>query len=381
MRRVTNPLALFVVLVTSWCLTSSCSPTFVPATLITDARVLAIVAEPPESTPGGTVTLTPLVVSPAGTSVVDTDFSATWWRCPSSDSDALGDFSQCTNAGDRGTVGTGVPYRDVVPTDIFGKPPTTTTPPTTASATTTPGAQAVPSARLLGALLGYWRVVGLTMSASGHVVDGFKREPVYLPFRLDQVDPKLAPLDTRINAEGQLEPDTNPVLTGVIVHEDTRHGPSVTTLKPGRTYFIEPLYDDRTLQAYFSLQVDLAGLDLQDPTALSKLSVDELLPRFHKVQRCEIPVFSWYATGGHFEEGITLDEHVVDTVYPPRGVTCPPLEGDVQEPAVQFRAPSGKTASDLEDTLPVDGIVHAWVVMRDGRGGTAATSFTLKVAP
>ena len=32
-----------------------------------------------------------------------------------------------------------------------------------------------------------------------------------------------------------------------------------------------------------------------------------------------------------------------------------------------------------DDPLPADGVVHAWVVMRDGRGGTAVRAFALPV--
>jgi hypothetical protein len=39
---------------------------------------------------------------------------------------------------------------------------------------------------------------------------------------------------------------------------------------------------------------------------------------------------------------------------------------------VRFTAPSG-------DEIPSDGVVHGWLVMRDGRGGTAYTSFDLVV--
>ena len=112
---------------------------------------------------------------------------ASWWRCPDEDSDALGDFVQCTDPSDRTEVGTVAPHVDTVPFDIFGELPAAPPP---------EGAPAeLPSDKLLGALLGYWRVVGLTMTSSPadadarpRRVDAFKRIPVYPPVRLATLD-------------------------------------------------------------------------------------------------------------------------------------------------------------------------------------------------
>ncbi len=348
-------------------LTAACAPQFDPASLIKNARVLAVVATPPEAVPGTSVTLTPLVVSPTGTLSEGDGYQAQWWRCPNTDSDALGDFSQCTVPDDRAVVGAGAPYVDVVPSDVFG----------TFDPAVPPGAPPtqLPSDKAFGALLGYWRVVGLTMQAGARKVDAFKREPVYLPVRLDSIDARLAALDTRQNVNGTLEANTNPLLTGVLVRTGSVDGATVTRLRKGATAFFDPQYDDRSLQEYFSLKVDLAGLDLTSSAALKDVALDDLLARFERVQRCEVPVFSWFVTAGTLRRDTTLDEGVLARVFDGRAVPCPPVEGEVRIPQVQYTAPTGESG----DAVPKDGVVHAWVVMRDGRGGTAVRAFDVDV--
>jgi hypothetical protein len=339
-------------------LVGGCTPDFPPAHLIKNERIIAIIADPPEAVPGAAVTLDPVVVAPSGTLGEGDDWHARWWRCPDSDSDALGDFSQCTVPNARKDIARGAPFVDTVPADLFGD----------LSEIDVEDPEELPSDKALGALLGYWRVVGLTMDAGDRVVDGFKRELVHLPIRLDLIDPRLGELDTRINAQGDLETNTNPLLSGVLVHEGRRDGPTVTRIKKGKSYFFEAIYDERTLQEYFSLRVDFAGLDLSDPESL-----EDLLARFERVQRCEIPVFSWFVTAGLMRQDTTLDEGVLERVFDPRGVPCPPVEGEAREPEAEFTAPTG----DDGDPLPKGGVVHAWVVLRDGRGGTATRSFDL----
>lgn len=346
--------------------TSSCTPGFTPASRIEDERVIAVLADPPEAAPGQDVALTPIVVSPTGTLEDGAGFNTSWWRCPDSDSDALGDFWECTVPSDRVELGGGVPYQDTVPAELFGPPPTPGEPLDASSA----------SGKLLGALLGYWRVVGATMTAGDRVVDSFKRVPIFLPFPLAQVDERLAAIDVHVDDSGALAPNTNPGLTAVFVHEGSIDGPTVESVKPGKTYFFQPLVDDARLEAFFSLQVDLAGLDLANPESLEALGVDELLTRFKRQQRCEIPTFNWYVTAGTVRREITLDEGIIARVYDARGVDCPAVEGDVRTAETEFTAPTGEE----DDPLPEDGIVHGWVVLRDGRGGAAVRSFDLPIA-
>src|SRR3954465_307593 len=121
-----------------------CAADFLPASVVVNERVIAVTAEPPEAVPGEQVTLTPTVVDPSGDLVEGTAYDATWWRCPDSDSDALGDFDQCTDPSARKNIATGAPYVDPVPADIFGElPPPGTTPGTDA---------ALPADKILGAV-------------------------------------------------------------------------------------------------------------------------------------------------------------------------------------------------------------------------------------
>ena len=114
--------------VTSAVTSGACVAEFLPASVVVNERVIAVTASPPEAVPGQQVTLTPIVVAPGGELVgapaPDDAFDATWWRCPDSDSDALGDFAQCAVPADRRDIATGVPYLDTIPLDLFGAPPT-----------------------------------------------------------------------------------------------------------------------------------------------------------------------------------------------------------------------------------------------------------------
>ena len=357
---------------------SGCTPEFTPASLITAPRVIAIVAEPPEAVPGTEVTLTPVVASPDGTldeglddDAVGGGYSATWWRCPDDDSDGLGDFAQCTVPAERKDVGSGAPYVDVVPVDLFGELPAAAPP-----SGETPQLGEGASDKILGALLGYWRVVGLTMvDADDRRIEAFKREPVYLPIALGDLDERLKDLDVRVDNDGAIVSNTNPLLSAVLVHEGKLDGPTVTSVKKGGTYFFVPRIDGRSLQTYGSLKADLSGIDVTDPESLKALDVDDLLARFEREERCEIPLFNWYVTGGTLRREVTLDESVITSVFDARGVACPPVEGDVRSPEAEFTAPTGEEG----DPVPEDGVVHVWVVLRDGRGGTAVRSVDLPV--
>jgi hypothetical protein len=277
------------------------------------------------------------------------------------DSDALGDFWECTDPGARVTLGAGASYDDTVPATLFGSVPD--------------GASTFePNDKLLGAVLGYWRVVGFEMKAGARTVRSFKRTPVFSPVPLSVIDPSLQTIDTRIDDDGNVVRNTNPVLRDVVVHEGDPDGDVVTTLKKGGVYYLEPRIDEATLEAYASLKVDLDGLDLADTASIKNLPPAEILRRFTRVDRCEIPVFSWYATTGRFTRETTVDERVVDTRF--AAGECAAVEGERRRPEVELTAPSGETDSP-EDVVPADGVIHAFVVLRDGRGGTAFQEFTL----
>ncbi len=344
--------------------TTGCGPEFAPSYLVQEARVIAIVADPPEATIGEEVRLTPLVVSSAGTlSAEEADYSPTWWRCPDEEADALQDAITCEVPSDRENLSDAVPYVDTVPTDLFPIP--------AAGEELSDDARA----RLLGVALGYWRVLGLEVEASPtRRVQAIKRVVVYAPVPLGLIDERLAPLDTRVDADGQLVRNENPSLTGVEVREGTETGASVSTLKAGGTYFFRPRYDERSIAPYASLRADLVGLPLDNPSIIANLTAAEIERRFERVNRCEIPLFSWYVTAGVLRQETTVDETVVNGTYAERGVSCPAIEGEPRSPAVRYIPPEG-------DDVPADGIVHAWVVMRDGRGGTSVREFEFTVEP
>ncbi len=340
----------------------ACGTAFSPASVITNERVIAVIADPPEAVTGQEVRLTPLVVSEGGELVEGSSgYHATWWRCPATDSDALGDYAQCTDPSERIELGSAVPYVDTVPADLFGD----------LAAAAAGGT--LPSDKVLGAILGYWRVTSATVRAGDRSIEALKRVPVYLPVALGDVDPQLAGLDAHVKDDGTVvPPNTNPTLSGVVVHEGTVGGATVTAVKRGGAYFFEPIYDERTLEDYISLKVDLSGLDLSDPEALREVPLEELVARFAKVQRCEIPTFSWYVTHGSVRRDTTVDEGVVQRVFDPRGVDCPDIEGDERVAPVEYTPPAEG------DRVPADGVVRAWVVLRDGRGGAAVRSFSFR---
>jgi hypothetical protein len=346
--------------------TLGCGESFLPGFLITEERVLAIVADPPETSPGQPVTLTPLIASPDGTIAPGDGYESEWWKCPESDSDGLQDATRCTSFDKRVVLGSDAVHTDTVPADIFPLPDPDADP------------EEPQSERLLGALLGYWRVIGLTADFSpstdgGRDVDAIKRVVVSPPAPLALLDERLADLDVRVGPDGEFAFNTNPALTGVTVHEGALDGPEVTKLTPGETYFLSPSVDEERLEAYHSLKVNLDGLDLGDPGALQALPEEELLARFERVVRCELPLFSWYVKDGDLRRENTIDEQARDRVFTPRGVECPTIEGEARDPAVRFVAP------DKPEGLQGDYTVHAWVVLRDGRGGTDFLSFDLLV--
>ena len=371
MRRGLVVISLVPVVTLAVGLGASCAPEFLPASVVKNERVIAVTASPPEAVPGQQVTITPFVVSPEGELVGapanDNDFDVTWWRCPDSDSDALGDFAQCTVPADREDIATGAPYVDTVPVDLFGEPPT---------APPAEGEAPLASDKLLGAILGYWRVVGLTMTTDVRKVEAFKRIPVYLPVRLGDLDPRLADLDSHVNEDGEdTGPNTNPTIAAVLLHEGKPNGAVVSKVAPGTEYFLQPVFDEDALQDYISLKVDLDGLDLSSAESASAIPVDDLIARFEKVQRCEIPTFSWFVTHGRVRRDTTLDESVVQRVFDERGIDCPPVEGEERAPEVEYTPPTGEEG----DEIPADGLVRGWVVMRDGRGGAAVRSFEFTV--
>ncbi len=324
---------------------------------MTAPRVLAVIAEPPQASPGDVVTLTPVVASPDGPVDLEAT-SSTWWRCPDTDSDALTDLAQCNVPAQRIELVTSTSYVDTVPADLFGE------------------GGAIATRRLLAATVGFARIVGSTTTVLGSDIDSFKRVTVFSGLDLSTIDPRLAELDANTTSDGPVPPNTNPVLTAVTVHLDRADGEVATTLKAGRTYAFVPQIDDASVESYFGHDVDLAGLDPADEVAMADVTVDDVLRRVTRVQRCEIPTFNWFVTSGRLRQEFTVDEGVVARAFDGRGIDCPSLDGEARTPEAVYVAPAG----DEEDPLPESGVVHAWVVVRDGRGGTAVQAFELPIA-
>ena len=215
----------------------------------------------------------------------------------------------------------------------------------------------------------------MTMSptdANGRQMDAFKRLVIHPAEPLAEFDPRLQAVAPRLDDFGVLRRNENPTLSGVTLRERSASGPTVPSVKAGEVYFFEPRYEESSLQAYYALQVDLSGLDTNNPALFESLEESEILARFVRVRRCELPLFSWYVTSGTLRQETTVDERPLHTLYPDRGIACPDSEGRPRDPRVRCTAPSG-------DELPPNGLVHAWVVMRDGRGGTDFHSFSFEV--
>lgn len=375
----------------------SCGPTFAPVSLITDERILAVRADPPEASPGEVVKLTAIIATPNGEVIFDETgvagpLQVDWWRCPDADSDALADFNQCDLPNTIVDLGVGPTYDDAIPLDIFGAiPPLDSGDNADAGVENDAGIDTGNDAgvdtdagtgdtvefnpKLFGAMLGYWRVVSTSLenTETGHRVDAFKRIVVSPPLPLAQIDPRLGALDVRLEDDGSLHYNRNPVLSRVEIRQDSADGAPTATIKAEQQVFFKPIIDERVLEPYFSLRADLSGINVDDPDSLAALTPEDLLGRFEKVRRCEIPVFSWFVTAGEMRNEITVDERVVDTVYAPQLIACPAIEGDVRRPESVYRAPKA-------DQIPDEGLlVHAWVVLRDGRGGVDTQHFSFTV--
>lgn len=337
-----------------WTLAVGCAPPLDPGYRIQSLRVVAVVAEPPEAVSGEAIELRALIASPEGPVNDDADYR--WWHCVSENDDPLSDPLICRTENEQKTLAQGDRLTDSIPTDLFG-----------AGA----GVSQDGYDTLLRSIFGYWRVLGLTVSQTEQSAEAVKRVPIYPAASLADLDPKLAELDVRHETDGQLHSNRNPELLGLEVLEGGPDGEPVASLVAGQSYWLRPVYNDESLQAYSTIESDLQGLGHGDPASLAGLSQDEILARLRKVRRCEVPIFSWYVTEGTLQQETTADERVLTGIHAFRGEECPPLQGPARRPEVQFTAPADVTS---------EGPVHVWAVMRDGRGGTAALHLALTVA-
>ena len=337
---------------------TSCEEPFDPVFLIKEARVIAIIATPPEAHPGEEVTLSPVIVSPEGT-LSNNDFNVQWWRCPDDERDPLADDSLC-GASARIDLGSDTSFSETLPLDFFPKP----------EDAQTDSSLFESNEVLLGALLGYWRVIGASLSSNSEAngnMSAFKRVVIKPQSPLADLDPSLERLDTLVGPRGDLAKNTNPTLSNVEIREGNLDGNIVSTLRAGETYFFIPRADSQSLQVYFELAFDLEGLDIARPGLLESFGEVELLSRFSKALRCEVPRYSWFVSGGTLVAENTLDEEILERAF--ANLACPKSDRDLQDGSVRFKAP-------LEA-----GPLRIWTVMRDGRGGTDVFERTLEVLP
>lgn len=354
---------------------AACGPDFAPSYLLTKERVLAVRAEPPEAEPGQSVVLTALVAGPAGVVSDDAAGALQWWRCSEGGNGGDGEGAASTEAHGCGAetqrrmLGSG---SAVVTSWTSAEVPAPSLDAEAGFAIMTD--QPLEDA-LLHALSGYGHVVGATLRDNeGGVVDSIKRV-VLFPFDqpISALDPRLAALDVRVDDAGTLRRNENPRLEGVEVHEGSVDGPLVEQLQAGQSYWLRPLYDAASLQKYRVLTLQTEGLVLDDPVSLDELTGEQLVAQLGADARCEVPAFSWYVTAGVLQSEVSVDEQVLLGSFAARGIECPPLASAPRRPEVQFTAPS----SSPSDAAIV---VHGFVVMRDGRGGTDFFAFDLPVA-
>ena len=335
-------------------LAMGCAPPLEPGYRIQGLRVIAVIAEPPEAVSGESVALRSLLASPEGP--VEDDVQHRWWRCTSDTHDVFSDPLVCTTEEAQKTLSENALLVDETPADLFVNESDL---PEDSYKT------------LMRMIFGYWRVLGLNISREDQRAEAIKRIPIYPAAPLADLDAKLAGLDVREERDGQLYMNLNPELTGLEVLEGGPDGTPVSSLNPGQSYWLRPVYDDESLQAYWAIESDLQGLNQRDAASLAGLSQDEILARLQKVRRCEVPIFSWYVTAGILQQETTADERVLTDIHAFRGESCPPLQGETRRPEVQFTAPE-----DLDD----EERVHIWAVMRDGRGGTDAHHLEMSIA-
>ncbi|MFZ9886440.1 MAG: hypothetical protein ACO3JL_02965 [Myxococcota bacterium] len=348
---------------------TACGPDFAPSYLLTQERVLAVRAEPPEAGPGEVVLLTPLVAGPNGIASGDVTASLRWWRCDDEVDLASTDEPTCSAASRKDVLGTGGTFATTwtaaeVPTPPFEE----------GTGFAIAADQPLDDA-LLHALSGYQQKVGASLqNNAGLVVDTIKRIVVF-PYDepISKLDQRLAAIDIRLEEDGALGRNENPRLEGVEVREGTADGPLVDEILGGQSYWLRPTYDASSLQVYKVLTLQTDGLALDDPASLDELTGEQLLSHLRTEARCEVPAFSWYVTAGVLQSEGSVDEQVLLGAFAERGLSCPPLPSVARRPEVRFTAPEA-TASGAPS------VVHGFVVMRDGRGGTDFFAFDLPLA-
>lgn len=262
---------------------------------VEELRVLAIRAEPPESTDSTPVTFDALVVEGSG------DLTYAWRLCPFAGPAELG--YPC--------LADEIPEKDIelIPEDlrpcILGE---------TAS---TPSFEATPCS-----FDTYEFILEAAAKEQGFPLDLSPETGLEMSVRLQVTDETGRTVDAikGFAVTGSESPNSNPVLSGVVVQEEPELEPESGDVWEEDEILVIDLEEAPILQVTY----DPASAELVSSEESVEAVPEELL-------------FSWYATSGVFE----------------RGRTAPDLMDN------EFR-PDGDMAS-ADDRI--------WVVVRDGRGG------------
>jgi hypothetical protein len=304
-------------------LVAACKPDLgSPQSLVDSNRYLAVVAEPPEVTPGDTVTLHALIVTAEGQ--VDDSANASWAICttpkPVSVNNAVSD--DCVYLGQQAVTGSGLVVQATVPMDacsLFGPDPPQSPPGQPPLRPTDPDPTG-----------GYYQPIRSLLEddvQAKHFIEGFglPRITCNLPD---------ASVDVATAYRQQYTPNKNPVIARVLVSIDGVTGVDVpTTVAAGKQVTFEVLWTPESAESF----------PVFDRTTRTLVTTRESLR------------VSWFATDGAFEHDHT-------------GAGAGDTSTQTQN---LWTAPAASSAET----------VHMWVVLRDNRGGAAVQSFDIDVAP
>jgi hypothetical protein len=304
-------------------LVAACKPDLgSPASLVDSNRYLAVVAEPPEVTPGDPVTLHALIVTPSGQ--VDDSAMASWAICttpkPVSVNNAVSD--DCVFDAQTSVPGQGLMISATVPMDacsLFGPDP----PQSPAGQPPLRPTDPDPTG-------GYYQPIRSLLEddpSTKHFIEGFglPRITCNLPD---------APVDVATAYREQYTANKNPVIAQVLVSLDGATGvPLPATVPAGKEVTFEVLWTADSAESF----------PVFDRTSRTLVTTRETLR------------VSWFTTDGTFEHDHT-------------------------------GAGAGDTSTSTQNLWTAPSVtgaetVHMWVVLRDNRGGAAVQGFDVDVTP
>jgi len=319
---------------------------FAPVTRVDNARVLAIIAEPPQVTPDMPTQLQVVMATPEGL-VADDDMVSRWWRCHPREDALLDDAAACASPSDVRHLDDGASLSLIVDDAL------------PALDDTTKGDPLLP--RLLGRHLVVHNRATNRTGAAPRSTSSAKRLIVAPDAPLDVVDSRLAVYDVWYDDNRRLRPNVNPDLVRVDVLLDDE---DVETVGPGDVLQLQPVLDFDTVETYETLAVDFSWIDIDAPDAVSALDDTQLADAFRKVQRCEVPTVSWFVTLGALQAPITQFGTVGFHLEVRDNVNC-------ADEDLTLGIPDNQLVLPAVDELQADiDVVHLFAVLRDGRGGT-----------